>query len=237
MKTIPIKRGFQEISIIYELAQKNDCVICGGYVRYCVSPLPTPKVKPAGDVDIFPKSEIATTNILNDLKSLGYEVSYENHVCYTLKPIESKRDELDYIPVPQIIKPVIEGKIVTLGTVEEILMNFDFTIVRAALLNDKEALVDDDFEDDEKHYILRLKNIHCPISSLLRCCKYARKGYFMRPAEALKLFMDWNDRGEEYQNKIIALFKESSKGKKDENNPDGITQQEIDELEALLRID
>lgn len=236
-KTIQLKRGFYEIKVLFDLCEKYKAVICGGYARYCGSPLPTPRVVQAGDVDMFPKSEEACNTILGALVSMGFEKQHENHVSITMKPSKGKESDLEYLPTPQIIKPVIEGKIVTLGTIEEILENFDFTIVRAAIISPTEIMVDEDFEADEKHKVLNLKNIHCPISSLLRCCKYARKGYFMRPAQALKLFIDWNNRGTEYQEKIIALFSESSKGKKSEDNPDGMTQEEIDELEALLRID
>jgi hypothetical protein len=236
-KKLPLKRGFQEIKPFFELCQQFDAVICGGYARYCASPLPTPRVIVAGDIDMFPKSEEASGKIFAALTGMGYEKQHENHVSITLKPSDAKREELEQYPTPQIIKPVIEGKIETLGTIEEILENFDFTIVRAALISQDEVMVDEDFESDEKHKVLNLKNIHCPISSLLRCCKYARKGYFMRPAQALKLFIDWTNRGGEYQNRIIELFTESGKGKKSDDNPDGMTQQEIDELESLLRID
>lgn len=236
-KTISLLRGFNEIKVFFDLCQTYNSVICGGYARYCASPLPTPKVIAAHDVDMFPKTEESSNQLLEALKNMGFEVTHENHVSITLKPIEEKKKELEFLPTPQIIKPVIEGKIVTLGTSEEILDNFDFTIVRACIQSPTEVLVDEDFEDDERNKILRLKNIHCPISSLLRCCKYARKGYFLRPMEALKLFQDWTDRGEEYQKRIIELFNESSKGKASSENPDGMTQEEIDELEALLRID
>lgn len=154
-----------------------------------------------------------------------------------MKPKKDFKTKLLSIPDPQIIKPVIEGKIVTLGTPEEILMNFDFSVVRAAIINPNEVLVDDDFEDDEIHSRLNIKNIHCPITSLLRSCKYSRKGYFLGPAQALKLFIDWNNRGSEYQSRIIDLFTKSEMGEKSKDNPNGISQQEIDELEALLRID
>lgn len=237
MQTIPIRRGFTEISALYELCQWHDAVICGGYARYCASPRPTASVVAAGDCDMFPKTEIAAVNLLTALESMGFEKVHENHVSITMKPSDQHKDALDYIPTPQIIKPVIEGKIVTLGTTDEILDNFDFTIVRAAIISPTEVLADDDFEKDEKNKVLRLKNIHCPVSSMLRCCKYARKGYFLRPAEALKLFIDWDMRGPEYQSRLIELFKQSSHGEKSEENPDGITQKEIDELEALLRVD
>jgi len=236
-KVIPIKRGFLEIAPLFELSQKFESVICGGYARYCASPLPTAKVIPAGDIDFFPKSEDASNGLYKALEDMGFEKQHENHVSVTLKPKKDKESDLEIYPTPQIIKPVIEGKIVTLGTVEEILSNFDFTIVRAAIISPTEVMVDEQFEEDEKHRILRLENIHCPISSTLRCCKYARKGYRMRPAQALKLFIDWTNRGPEYQARIIELFAESSLGKKSEKNPDGMTHEEIDELESLLRID
>jgi len=236
-KTIPIRRGFSEVEVLYAIGQNCGATICGGYARYCCSPLPTAKVVIPGDADIFPQTEAATDKVLAALLALGYEQRHENHVSITLIPSKEKKDELEYIPTPQIIKPVIQGAIVTLGTVEEILENFDFTITRAAIVSPTECVVDEEFENDEKKKLLRLRNIHCPVSSLLRCCKYARKGYFMRPAEAIKLFNDWMDRGPEYRERLFELFSQSSLGKKSEENPDGMTQEEIDELEALLRID
>jgi len=236
-KKIPIRRGFYEIKSLFEICQKAGATICGGYARFCCSPLPTQKVVIPGDVDMFPHTEEATEKVLAALLEIGFEKHHENHVSITLKPKKGKESDLAYIPTPQIIKPMIEGKIVTLGTIEEILENFDFTIVRAAIFSSEECIVDEEFENDEQHKLLRLRNIHCPVSSLLRCCKYAQKGYFMRPAEAIKLFNDWMDRGEEYRERLLELFKESQKGKKSEENPDGMTQKDINELEKLLRID
>ena len=236
-KTIPLRRGFFEISEFFTLCQKANATICGGYARYCASPRPIDKLITAGDADLFPHSEEATDILLTALLGMGFEKVHENHVSITLKPNKDNKDKLAVFPTPQIIKPLIEGKIVSIGTTEEILENFDFTIVRAAIISPTEVLADEDFEHDESHGLLKLKNIHCPISSTLRCCKYARKGYFLRPMEALKLFQDWTGRGEDYQKRIVELFSESSKGKKSEENPNGMTQEEIDELETLLRID
>ena len=232
---VPLLRGFTEIKLLFELCQQFGATICGGYARYCASPKPTDKVVRAGDVDLFPHNEEATARILDALKAMGFEVQHENDMAITMKA--PKGSPVRHMPTPQVIKPVIQGQIVTLGTTEEILDNFDFTIVRAAIVSPSEVLVDDEFLDDETNNVLRLKNIHCPISSTLRCCKYARKGYWMRPSEALKLFLDWNQRGTDYQEKLIALFLQSKQGKKSPENPDGMTQKDIDELEALLRID
>lgn len=237
MKNIPLRRGFYEISELFALCQKAGATICGGYARYCASPRPTVKVLAAGDVDLFPHSEHSAKILLADLTAMGFEIAHENHVSVTMKAKEEFLEKIGHMPTPQIIKPMIEGKIVTLGTTQEILENFDFTIVRAAIISPSEVRVDDDFWHDETHGLLKLKNIHCPISSLLRCCKYARKGYFLRPAEALKLFLDWTARGEEYRTRMVELFSESAKGKVSAENPNGMTQEEIDELESLLRID
>jgi hypothetical protein len=237
-KVIPLRRGFIEIQPLFALCQSVGAVICGGYARYCASPRPTAKVIPALDVDLFPHNEAATAKLQDALKAMGFEIRHENHVSITLKIPKGKKRELGHIPTPQIIKPVVEGRIVTLGTTEEILENFDFTIVRAAIISPTEIMVDEDFEKDEENGLLRLKNIHCPVSSLLRCCKYARKGYFLRPYEALKLFMDWDRRDNAYRLRMIELFEKSiTFGKESEKNPNGMTQKEIDELEALLRID
>lgn len=233
---VPLLRGFTEIKVLFELCEQFGATICGGYARYAASPKPTDKVVRAGDVDLFPHNMEASAKLLEALKSMGFTVQHENDVSITMHA-PKEATAIRHMPTPQIIKPVVQGAIVTLGTVEEILANFDFTIVRAAIVSPTEVVVDTDFLEDETNNILRLVNIHCPISSTLRCCKYARKGYWMRPSEALKLFLDWNNRGEVYQSRMIELFTQSHLGKRSADNPDGMTQADIDELESLLRVD
>jgi len=91
-------------------------------------------------------------------------------------------------------------------------------------------MVDSDFPHDEKRRLLRFKNIHCPISSTLRCMKYSRKGYFLKPFEALKLFTDWDNRDDEYRTKLTAFLQKTAE-------EGGLSRREIDELEAMMRID
>jgi hypothetical protein len=235
--TVPLRRGFTEIKEFYELCEKHDAIICGGYARYCASPHPTHKVIMPLDVDMFPRTKETAKSLLKDLREMGYKKQHENDVSISLQPKKSYREKLYHLPSPQIIKPVSEGRVLTMGTAEDILGNFDFTVVRAAIIGPEVVLVDKDFESDERNKVLRLKNIHCPISSTLRCTKYAKKGYFLKPSEALKLFVDWDNRGDEYKERMIELFSQSSKGKKSKDNPNGITQKDIDELEALLFVD
>ena len=233
-KTVPLRRGFTPIKQFFDLCNHYDSVICGGYARYCASPLSPTEVVQASDVDLFPKTSNATESLRRALRRLGYKKQHENEVSITMIPFKNKKDMLKWMPTPQIIKPVEKGRVKTIGTVEEILSNFDFTVVRAAIISPTEVLVDEDFENDEKQKLLRLKNIHCPISSTLRCCKYSRKGYFLKPVEALKLFTDWSNREEGYRERIIELFQKSAASKEGNNK---MSRRDIDELEALMRID
>lgn len=223
----PIKRGFTEIQEIYSIIKNHHAFICGGWVRYMASPRKNP-IK-AGDIDIYCESEKSFEELKNIfLIEKKLSKRHENDISFTFAIPET--GSLSTSPTIQLIKPVKEGKIVSIGTMQEILENFDFTVIRAGLLSENLALVDADFEHDEKYTLLRLKNIHCPISSTLRCMKYAKKGYFLRPLEALKLFIDWEKRTVEYKEKIIAYLDKTDK-------EEGLTQEQIDELERLMRID
>jgi hypothetical protein len=229
---VPVMRGIFEIEPLLELCDKHGGRIIGGYARYCCSTREQP-VK-AGDVDIFPvgateeESQKVYEGIKAALETAGLKVKHENNVSLTYEAATTA--PYNRCPTIQMIKPVREGAVLTWGTVEEILDSFDFTIVRVSLNPDrKTATAWASFPDDEQHKKLRILNIHCPISSLLRIMKYGRKGYYMRPVEALKLFQDWETRTPEYRQRMAELFQTGQHGK--------LTQKEIDELEALLRID
>jgi hypothetical protein len=229
---IPVMRGLFEITPLLDLCDKLGGKIIWGYARYCCSR--QERLVTAGDVDIFPTGDSSEQcqavydAWVNMLKSEGMEIKHENNVSITWDIKENQK--FVSCPTIQIIKPIEEGAILTSGTVEEILSNFDFTIVRVALNSDrKTATAWASFEADEKAKRLRILNIHCPISSLLRVMKYGRKGYYMRPIEAIKLFADWEGRTQEYRSRMNDLFSHGEMGK--------LSKQEIDELEALLRVD
>lgn len=225
---LPIVRGFTEIYPLYCLCLQHGAVIAGGYARYCCSPIGNP-AKP-GDCDVFPKTEEANTAIVEQLKAWGFEVKYDNDMAVSLRPNAESKDKLAGYPEIQVIKPMVEGSIVTTGTTEEILSNFDFSITRAAIVSERECLVDEHFAEDEKDKLLRLLNIHCPISSMLRCCKYTNKGYRIRAGEALKLFIDWEGRDESYRATIVAAFEKAG-------TESGLTKQELKDLYKLMRVD
>jgi hypothetical protein len=223
---MPVIRGVSEIRHVFMILEKfqGKAFICGGYARYCVAPTANPI--PATDVDIYCEDEETFLKLKEEFKDL--KVRHENEVSLTYERPETGPCAY-HLPI-QLIKPLLQGAIVAVGDIETILKNFDFTIIRVGLLSQEEALVDADFEHDEKHRLLRLKNIHCPVSSTLRCMKYSRKGYYLRPFEALKLFINWQNRDDSYRGKLIDFLAKSQDG-------DGLSQEEVNELEALMRID
>jgi len=230
---VPVRRGIIEISPLYNLlypAYREKAYICGGYIRYCCSLLPNPY--PASDVDIYCTNKEVFKEI--EFKLLQYlSIKSDNDIAILFHHPASNENPFRFCPPIQLIKPNIIGKIVAKfeeGDIKTILSNFDFTVIRGALLNKEEALVDADFEHDDEKQILRIKNIHCPISSTMRICKYRLKGYYAPPIEILRLFLDWEERPEDYREKLHSYLISANEGK-------GLSKEEVDDLESLLRID
>ncbi|MDD5459737.1 MAG: hypothetical protein PHF37_10140, partial [Phycisphaerae bacterium] len=72
--------------------------------------------------------------------------------------------------------------------------------------------------------------IHCPVSATLRCMKYSRKGYFLRPFECMKLFIDWSNRDQSYRDKLVDFLTKAGQ-------EEGLSKDDVEELEAMMRID
>ena len=117
---------------------------------------------------------------------------------------------LSNMPPFQLIKPLTKGKLVTMGSLENILSNFDFTVIRVGMDHDlmekSQALIDVDFKKDELNHDIVIKNIHCPVSSLQRVIKYCNKGYKVKAREIIKLFEDWDNRSLKYKNELKTFF-------------------------------
>lgn len=226
---VKVIRGFSEISALWNKANEYGGIICGGYVRYMCSPAVT--VSLPGDCDIYFPNQEGFDNFKKLIENeFGLKAKHENGVSVTFPKISDHNHLLFGSPVIQLIKPIKEGHIVATGTLETILENFDFTCIRIGLKSPTQALADADFLHDEEHHILRLKNIHCPISSTLRCMKYSRKGYWLPPMQVVSLFLDWDNRDQEYRDKLINFLKQANEG-------EGLTKEEVEQMEALMRID
>lgn len=235
-ETTPLIRGFDQIRPLWDILEAartghpgEDCFICGGYSRWCASVARKPVE--AMDVDVFTTGQGMFDHLRTLLEGESGQLGqprHENDVSLTYN--RAKTGPLAYVPPVQLIKPQRTARLVTVGTRQEILENFDFTVIRACIQSPTEVLVDADFRHDEEHHILRLKNIHCPVSSTLRCMKYAAKGYWLKPTECLKLFLDWDARDDTYR-ATLARFLTTA------NDGDGLSKTEIEHMEALMRID
>lgn len=222
-KKIAIRRGFEDIEYLYDNITKLGGYICGGYARYCGSPADS--VIRAGDIDIYCKDDKSFEDMKSWLSLEGFSNPYETNVALTYNPLPDnwalwKRRTI------QLIKAISTERNIMKGDPEKIISTFDFSIVRCLILDKDHILVDKDFEEDERKRKLRIKHIHCPISQVFRISKYCRKGYHINVTEVLKLFNDWDLRDDEYRNSILTLVKQKE-----------LSQEEIDNLEALLRID
>lgn len=234
---VPLLRGASEIRELLRLVQANGGVICGGYARYCASTQKAPPI-PA-DVDVFPTTEEAYENLKKALIEAGLNLSSENEVSANFR--KSKMPTWLACPRVNLVKPRNEGFLQTLGTVEQILENFDFTVVRAAIISDTEVLVDKDFLEDDPVKRIRIKTIHCPFGSTYRLSKYIGRGFKSSLSEMLKLFLDWEGRPMEYRERLASLiFKQQDLSKQvDPTTGKKLKLEEADRqlLYSLLKVD
>lgn len=220
MIELPIRNEPDRFREIAALIEGTGCFVAGGAARFAASP----NEKPArySDVDLFAPDATAVAKMHTKLLAIS-ELKHETPLSYLFEQTTSFDEDI-----------FAEGKVRKTrfnlirefcGTPEAVIQKFDFSVARAAIIGDK-VLVDDDFEQDEKDRKLRIKHVVCPISTMYRAAKYQAKGYKFPLREMLRLFNEWQDQDEAYRLKILDL-----------GMADKLSAEEIDELEALLRID
>jgi len=210
---------------LFEEIKSVGGIVCGGFARWAFS-MRKDSSEPT-DIDVYCRTKEIYDRLHSWFVSNDFKIKAENELCVMyINPIVKYK----ILPPVQLIKPMKDARIVTTGTVEEILDSFDFTVCRCAITTPKTGIVDANYEHDEKNKILRIMNIHCPISSSIRFAKYYKKGYSVPPFEILKLFMDWDERTDEYRLNIIKFFQ-------DLHDKRELSDQEIHEMERLMRID
>ena len=233
---VPIVRGFTEIKVLYDLIKDKNAWICGGYARYMCSQ--SKKVKPFGDVDIFCKDDESFKLITSAIEAVGITKSHESDVSVMYNP--SKNENLPYqwkvLPKINIIKSIDEARVKTSGELSDILDNFDYTIVRIGLISETECLADEHFLEDDNNNYLRIENVHCPVSSILRLAKYIKKGYRTKPIEVLKILSDWDDRGPDYRSKLGDLITKHADHKAGDDTS-GLSDEESALLYKMMLID
>jgi hypothetical protein len=225
---VPVIRGGQEIGNLLSIVEKvgeGKAHVCGGHARWMCSPKYSPT--PSQDVDVYCEEEGVFEKMKEHLRTMNMK-ELENPMSLLFRIDKEDYDHPFFaLPPIQLIKPMKVARIVTVGSLAEVLRNFDFTVIRIGLIDQKHALADGEFIHHELTNQLRIKNIHCPISSSFRFMKYYKKGYFPKMTEIVKLFKDWDDRDQSYRTNLLALIE-----KKEE-----LTETEIMDLEALMRID
>lgn len=196
---LKVRRGAELMAQLIRAAAECDSIIAGGAVRWMCSPLSeTMDGKNGGlvgsnDVDIFPPSNEKLEALEARLLDMGYS------------RLEDERGDMARTyRKPSVPKPAGHVQLVvprrsafmntSAGTAAELLETLDFTVARAALLSASVALVDADFEHDERRKLLRIRHIVCPISAVRRIAKYTAKGYHCRMLEIVKLFAEWSER-------------------------------------------
>ncbi len=199
-------------------AAGDGCFIAGGAVRSIYE-----KECPR-DIDIFSYN----TDAFNSMKTLlsGYEgivPEFENPMLARFKKYDHSSDKKIFEYSIDLVVPRVAEYLLTVGTPESVIAHFDFTVSRAAIISHKKALVDMGFKKDCKNKRLVIGHIVCPLSTVQRIGKYAKKGYTIGTKEVLKLFM-------EYQKRDTTMMEELF-GK------ENLTQEEIGQLMTMVYID
>lgn len=212
---------------VWDICQRLGLHIIGGYARYLASPNEGQVIP--GDIDVFigECDRIADEQITFGRATEAFLEIFDDMKKNPLSNyfFMAERNDPEQVSVNLII-PRRDEMMVTVGTVYEILEMFDFTVVRAAVKDPYTIIVDPDFMKDEKAKQLNWRHINCPLAAIFRLVKYSRKGYFARPAEVVKLFLDWENRDEEYKQRLLELL----------DNTD-LSEEEIMTLERLLWVD
>lgn len=186
-KLFPIKRGKRLLRNVLRLLYGTRGMICGGFARWLASPNPSPI--PFNDIDIYCQTVADYDRTKAQLLAHGLKVEFETEIATTFQSY--RLDWFRKYPI-QLIKPIHEDKLVTYGTLKEVIGNFDFSVIRAGVVSQIEVLADCYFAEDEKNQVLRLQRISCPLAQSIRIAKYHKKGYRVPPNLYLEVLKEWD---------------------------------------------
>jgi len=202
-----IVRERDTVDLIFDLSGGQG-MICGSFARYCMSTLDEPIVP--GDIDLF-----CTDQKMHDFINDRFE-KHPNMTVRSSSQIETKyeyslqRGFYKRSLVIQLIHPIEIHNMVSVGPIETILDNFDFTVAKCGILpplfnavgGTPVSFTHKDFFEHDLENKLVITNTHCPISSMKRVIKYTKRGYSITSKELLKLFKDYEDRGSKWKELI-----------------------------------
>lgn len=201
MVNIEVRRPGLVKNILEKICQ-NEAFICGGLARVACSPLTKPVL--TSDVDVYLLREEYFASVAARIESQHFFLFKENDVSHVYR--YAFNDDANRHLDINLIKPINTGHLNTFGELPQILDNFDFTVARIGVyLEDGEikGLADPDFEVDEQQKRLVIKNIHCPLAEITRVMKYQKKGYFCPLKQVLSIFLDWDNRDDEFRQFMV----------------------------------
>jgi hypothetical protein len=195
--TVKLKRGFTEISDLFEFCNSRGLKIFGGYARYCASPNNTTS-KPS-DIDIFAFNDNDYLLAKSDFLAESLSITKETTNTVAFNPSMNLEHRWASSPTIHLVKPIIHKY----ETIYDLLKYNDITVASGVILSPYEVLVNEYFEQDELLKNIRFTSITDPVSTLFRVYKYMARGYTLKSSESLRLFLDWENSDSEYKNNLI----------------------------------
>lgn len=160
--------------------------IAGGYARWMISPKSRPPSP--GDIDFYFQDFSSFSKAKQLLTDEGCLLQKESHNALTFAPYN-----IGVGNRVQLIKTVGDRY----GDIFEILNHFDLSVCQAAVTIDSETnhmqgYGSRKFFDTEGDDRLRIIKIGNPMSTMIRCMKYARHGYSIGPKQLVKILNVWD---------------------------------------------
>jgi len=180
--------------------------LAGGSVRCLVE-----KINNEADFDVYAYKAENRKILVDKFIENGFTPSFYNLNCVMMK-----KDKMNV----QIIFTFV-------GQILDVVDEFDFTICRIGT-DGVNLFKDKDFDENNYKKIIRIKTIQCPVSSVRRIIKYAKKGYFITNFQILKLYEDFLKRTPDYREKLLELL-----SKQDSNN---LTDEDLNALYILMKV-
>ena len=218
--TIPILRDFNKIERLFKIVSENNLgFIAGGFCRWMCSPKKEPSE--ARDVDVFTRGKEEFEKLKTILLMEEFlPIKSQNDISVVFKT--SLNQVWKDCPQINLIKPVQKDKLLTFGSsMEEILENFDFSICRVGILNEKECLAHSSFLNDELKKEINILKLESPIAAIMRIFKYSGKGYSINIPQIMGILKEWDNRGDEYKNRLFRALEKFNTRRGWSNESDG----------------
>jgi hypothetical protein len=191
--------------------------VAGGSVRNIV------QGEAPRDYDIFCFEEDNFFKISDAIQAIGYE-------RYFLNEMVSRHKNKETGIKIDVVRPRHDNRIRTVGPIRDVIQHFDFTVCRAAILDDQTLIVDEHFDRDIELKALRIRNVVCPLTSVRRIAKYATYGYKIEIIEILKLYKRWEEYEEREKYTLMDLLDAVAEGEE-------LNAEQAIQLATLLYVD